>query len=194
MSIDTNLGNPTIDIIAKLQASNISFSATGSRFFKHCRPLSDWDFYTPNVESTKSFLTSIGFKKVDVPNYYIPFQPGRRHPNSVRNNVEEVWCHSVAHVHVQFVKDYELRQKVHEVLKESDIIPILAESMGKDVMKLFWNAFLDLAAIQSVQDVKNDNDIEAKIEAEVKRRVALETASLSPEQKKEIKELSALMG
>jgi len=120
-----------LEIIRKLENSPIKFYLTGSRFFSTHDENSDWDFFTLDSLDARNFLKNIGFVKTSDSTY------------ETDPLIDTIYMHTEANIHVQIVKDVELKNAVQERLRYvADLDPDLVPLKNKREMSKIWKLLI----------------------------------------------------
>jgi hypothetical protein len=121
--------------LVAIESAPYQFHFTGSRFFGHSKPNSDWDFFVQGpltlVETTKFFtwLRENGFRKDPSSSYY----------SGIRSDVEQVWQHRSGAVHIQVVKNATLKSNAQKALASIPGIGFIMGRMSKEDRKILWH-------------------------------------------------------
>lgn len=133
------IGVPNLEsaaIINKLhEAEGITFHLTGSRFFNHNHPNSDWDFFTQDNNETANFLINLGF---EIQSF------NSTEYRDVETAVVLRWTNSINQwIDVQLVKHVDVKIIAQRLLKERVFMHKRFSKdnyLNNEVKNLLWNS------------------------------------------------------
>lgn len=114
----------------------IKLYLTGSRFFGGADHLSDWDFYTEDSDAVYEWMETLKFFK----------ETGGNYPDHL---TLEVWRGyvDIYQVHIQIVKDVEIKHKAQEAIYKEDAINVIKTAISdrplcKSLITNLWNTVI----------------------------------------------------
>ncbi len=111
-------------ILEKMELVPFQFYLTGSRFFGHDKPASDWDFFVESHPDLTAWLAAHEFRKEFRSDY-------------TSDGALEVWKHAWQPIHVQIVEDARLKNDVQKTLDNSGYAVDLYR-MSRGDQRVIW--------------------------------------------------------
>lgn len=117
--LDTN----PFQIIRQLALSTRKFYLTGSRFFGHSLPSSDWDFFTESGDHVVHYLESKGFKRISMkPDWFDSICTGIYRNGQIEVAlVDNVRLKRKAQLFIRDVEPRYLEMLKHDMMNKQDI-------------------------------------------------------------------------
>ena len=147
--------NDPVAVVGLLIKSDLNFYLTGSRFFGNVTATSDYDYFVKDCPEVEEFLKANKFKA-----------EGESYPSLVTTNCSRVFRRGI--VHVQLVENPELKNKIQNILRESNFMGeflVLVERSHhvfnrKTFMKHFWDTVCLIAELGKEEPSSISDDLE----------------------------------
>lgn len=122
------IGCPTtpFETIRKLTFTDYKFYLSGSRFFGHAHPESDWDFFVQSDgDRLHIFLKKHGFKRLQM------------NPDWFDDLCEAIFHHDSG-VHIACVVNSDMKKRAQQYILNSNLLSELKQA-DKDLRRKIWN-------------------------------------------------------